>query len=76
MWHACGMNFDSGRRPYFPPVATELTAEQAKVHLEEFSHGNDREAADFLRSTRQEQRKNTEKCAPNWDADESWERSA
>jgi hypothetical protein len=70
------MNYSTGRRLYFPPTATELTSEQARNHLDKLSNCSDREVADFLQSIRQEQQKRSEKHAPNWDADEPWERSA
>ena len=59
---------DQKKRPYFAPVLTKLTLEQAKKHVAARKNFSAEEAAQFLKSLRQ---------TPATDCfDQNWKRSA
>jgi hypothetical protein len=47
--------FESQKKPYSPPTVKELTLEQARAFVTERANCSDQEAADWLKSLRQEQ---------------------
>ena len=64
------------KKTYLSPTFTKLTPEQAEQFVAERTHRNDREAAEFLESLRQEQPQNEKKHRPNDREEKNRQRSA
>jgi hypothetical protein len=71
-----GRDSKDKKKPYLSPTLKKLTIERAKKLVADRADRNDQEAAEFLKSLRQEWPKKEEKYGPNGPEGKRRQRSA